>query len=99
MYAIRIGEPESRTVAAIFSDITERRRTAIELARLAEIVENSHDAIVGEIEKRFGGVSDALNATLTTDLDPGLTPDLIQDIQRLPSRFRTFRTDWTLPPH
>jgi PAS domain S-box-containing protein len=34
-------------VAAIFSDITERRRTAIELARLAEIVENSHDAIVG----------------------------------------------------
>ena len=53
-----------------------------------------HDAIVGEIEKRYGGVSDALNATLTTDFDPRLTPDLIQDIQRLPSRFEGFRENW-----
>jgi probable F420-dependent oxidoreductase len=59
----------------------------------------THDTIVAEIEQRFGGVSDALNATLTTEVDPGLTRELIQDIQRLPQWFRAFRTDWALPLH
>jgi len=54
----------------------------------------THDTIVGEIETRYGGVSDALNAALTTAVDPALTPDLIQDIRRIPSRFKGFREDW-----
>jgi probable F420-dependent oxidoreductase len=64
-----------------------------DVARMFAAV-GTHETIVGEIEKRYGGVSDALNATLTTEFDPGLTPDLIRDIQRLPSRFEGFREDW-----
>ena len=54
----------------------------------------SYDEIAGTIEERFGGVTDTLNASLTTDLDVRLTPDLIQDIQRIPSRFTGFRDSW-----
>lgn len=64
-----------------------------DVARLFAAV-GTHDTIVGEIEKRFGGVADALNAALTTEFDPGLTPDLIQDIRRLPTRFSGYRQDW-----
>lgn len=45
VYATRIGEPESRTVAIFFRDITERRQAGMETSRLASIVEDSADAI------------------------------------------------------
>jgi len=64
-----------------------------DVARLFAAV-GTHDTIVSEIETRYGGVSDALNAALTTAVDPALTPDLIQDIRRIPSRFKGFREDW-----
>lgn len=53
-----------------------------------------HDEIVEKIETRYGGLSDALHASLTAELDPGLTPDLIRDIQRIPARFAGFRDKW-----
>ena len=53
-----------------------------------------HDEIVAAIEARYGGLSDALHASLTSDFDPGLGPDLIQDIQRIPARFTGFRENW-----
>lgn len=46
VYATRLGGPESRQVAAIFSNITERRRAEADLALLAAIVEDSRDAIL-----------------------------------------------------
>jgi PAS domain S-box-containing protein len=46
VYATRIGDPESHTVAIFFTDITERRRASLETARLAAIVEDSADAIL-----------------------------------------------------
>jgi PAS domain S-box-containing protein len=46
VYATRIGDPESRTVALFFRDISERRQAGLETSRLASIVENSADAIL-----------------------------------------------------
>ncbi len=46
VYAFRLGDAESRTVAALFTNITERKRTETVTARLTSIVENSRDAIL-----------------------------------------------------
>ena len=51
-----------------------------------------HDQIVEAIERRFGGLVDAL--TLRGDDTGEVPPDLVQDIRRLPHQFRGFaRTD------
>ena len=47
VYAFRLGAPERRQVAILFTDVTERRRAEADQARLAAIVESSWDAIVG----------------------------------------------------
>ena len=47
VYAFRVGGPESRTVAALFSDVTGRKRSEEMSGRLAAIVESSADAITG----------------------------------------------------
>jgi PAS domain S-box-containing protein len=47
VYAFRLGDGDSRTVALLFTNITERRRVEMETARLAAIVEDSRDAIMG----------------------------------------------------
>ena len=52
------------------------------------------DEIAGEIEARFGGISDTLPVSWSSDVDPGMTPDLIQDIQRLSTTFTGFSTNW-----
>ena len=54
----------------------------------------THDDIAKEIEKRFGGISDCVSAIAAPDADPGLTPDLIQDLQRIASPFCGFKTRW-----
>ena len=53
-----------------------------------------HDVIAREVETRFGGISDTLNASMSSDVDPKLTPDLIQDIRRIPTRFEGYKTNW-----
>jgi probable F420-dependent oxidoreductase len=45
-----------------------------------------HDQIVGAIEQRFGGLVDSL--TLRGDGVGDVPPDLVQDIRRVPHRFR-----------
>jgi len=47
-YAFRVGPPESRRVAVLFNDITERKRADEAKARLAAIVEFSEDAIISK---------------------------------------------------
>ncbi len=52
----------------------------------------THDKIAEAIEKRFGGISDSVSAIAAPDAEPGLTPDLIQDLQRISSPFKGFST-------
>ena len=47
-YAFRIDPPESRRVAVLFNDITERKRAEEANSRLAAIVEFSEDAIISK---------------------------------------------------
>ena len=47
-----------------------------------------HDQIMPIIEERFAGLSDAVAESLPPGHEPSLTPDLIQDIRRLPRRFQ-----------
>lgn len=47
VYAFRLGGEESPRVAALFTDITARKRIEDEHARLAMMVESSRDAIIG----------------------------------------------------
>ena len=52
-----------------------------------------HDEIAGRIEERFGGISDAIFASTATAIQPDLPPDLIADIQRIPTDFQGFKTE------
>ena len=46
-----------------------------------------HDEIAGLIERRFGDTSDALFASASNEMRIDLPTDVIQDIQRIPTRF------------
>ncbi len=46
VYACRVGEAESRKVAVVFNDITERKNTEEDLAVKARLLDLSHDAII-----------------------------------------------------
>jgi alkanesulfonate monooxygenase SsuD/methylene tetrahydromethanopterin reductase-like flavin-dependent oxidoreductase (luciferase family) len=50
-----------------------------------------HDKIAGVIGTRFGGISDTLFASISTDVPSDFPPDLIQDIQKIPSVFKGHR--------
>lgn len=51
-----------------------------------------HDEIASVIEQRFGGISDTLFASISTDVPSDFPPDLIQDLQRIPSVFKGHQT-------
>lgn len=46
-----------------------------------------HDEIAAEIERHFGGVSDAIFASVATTMPADYPPGLIRDIQRIKTRF------------
>ncbi|HXT81281.1 MAG TPA: TIGR03617 family F420-dependent LLM class oxidoreductase [Acetobacteraceae bacterium] len=50
--------------------------------------------ITARIEERFGGLSDALNMRADSSTHQDLPPDLLQDIKRIPTPFRGYRTVW-----
>ena len=54
----------------------------------------THKEIAGAIEKRFGGVSDAISLRGDPTVHAPVPPDLIQDIQRIPTRFTGYKTAW-----
>ena len=54
----------------------------------------THDEIAGAVAERFGGISDTVSAISAPDAEPGLTPDLIQDLQRIETPFEGFATSW-----
>ncbi len=49
-----------------------------------------HDEIAGAIEKRFGGISDSISDSASSELRGGMPPDVLQDIQRIPTKFKDF---------
>ena len=49
-----------------------------------------HDEIAEAIRGRFGGISDAVYDSASSELRGGLPGDVIQDIQRIPSSFTGF---------
>lgn len=53
-----------------------------------------YDEIVGAAEARFGGISDTLNASMSADLDISLPGEVIQDLQKIPTRFQGFKETW-----
>ncbi|MDP6871947.1 MAG: TIGR03617 family F420-dependent LLM class oxidoreductase [Alphaproteobacteria bacterium] len=60
-----------------------------DLVRLFTAV-GRHDEITGAIEARFGGISDSVSDSASSELRGGLPPDVIQDIQRIPTKFKGF---------
>jgi probable F420-dependent oxidoreductase len=52
-----------------------------------------HDEITTAIERRFGGVSDTVYASTSSESESNLPPDLIADIQAIPSSFKKFDTE------
>ena len=47
-----------------------------------------HDQIAQAIEARFGGLVDSISASANSSKPSDLPPDLIQDIARIPTRYR-----------
>jgi hypothetical protein len=50
--------------------------------------------ITAAIERRFGGLSDALNVGGTTLAPTGLPSDLLDDTKRITTPFTGYRTAW-----
>jgi alkanesulfonate monooxygenase SsuD/methylene tetrahydromethanopterin reductase-like flavin-dependent oxidoreductase (luciferase family) len=50
-----------------------------------------HDQIAGAIEARFGGISDTISDSASSELRGSLPGDVIQDIQRIPAAFTGYR--------
>lgn len=53
-----------------------------------------HDEIAQAIEAHFGGLSDCISASPNSYVPSTLPPDVIQDIRRIPCRFKGFKSPW-----
>jgi probable F420-dependent oxidoreductase len=51
-----------------------------------------HDEIKAAVERRFGGISDAVFASMASTTPSDLPPDVIQDIRRIPTTFKGYAT-------
>ena len=60
-----------------------------DVARLFAAV-GRHEEIATAIEERFGGVSDSLNTSSSSEIPGDLPPDLVQDIQRIATPFQGY---------
>jgi len=50
-----------------------------------------YDQIAKAIEERFGGLVDAVSASANSSKPSDLPPDLIQDLARIPTRYKSQR--------
>lgn len=53
-----------------------------------------YDQLVGAVEKRFGGLVDAVAIGFPDDTPAGLARELVQDLRRIPQTFEGFPTKW-----
>ena len=68
--------------------LAERYRAA---ARRLFTAIGRHDEIATEIQKRFGGISDSINPGTSMIAPPPVPPDVLQDIKRIPTKFKGFK--------
>lgn len=54
----------------------------------------THKEIASVIARRFGGVSDAVFASVNSGVRSNLPPDVLADIRRIPVRFTGYKTAW-----
>lgn len=54
----------------------------------------THKEIAKAIEEHFGGLSDCISASPNSAVPADLPPDLIQDIRKIPTSFKGFKTAW-----
>ena len=54
----------------------------------------TYGEIAREIERRFGGLADAIALGFQEPTPPGLVRELVQDVRRIPSAFRGFSRAW-----
>lgn len=52
----------------------------------------THDIILNEIKERYAGVTDTLYTHHVPAIDPQIPPDLLQDIKRIPAKFKDYDT-------
>jgi probable F420-dependent oxidoreductase len=52
----------------------------------------THDIILKEIETRYAGVTDTVYTHHVPAIDPQIPPDLLQDIKRIPAKFKGYDT-------
>lgn len=83
-------ELHSMSVSGGWKDMASR--VSDDVVRLFGAV-GTYDTIASEIEKRFGGLADVVNLEFPEDTDPGVIRGLIQDIDRIPTRFENFKTE------
>lgn len=50
-----------------------------------------HDQIARAIQTRFGGLTDSVSDSASSEMDGGMPPDLIDDIRRIESPFQGYR--------
>src|SRR5579863_6970835 len=54
----------------------------------------THKEIAGAVERRFGGLSDAVFASINSTIRSDLPSDVLADIRRIPVSFKVYRTAW-----
>jgi hypothetical protein len=54
----------------------------------------THRNLAAAIERRFGGVSDAVAPSGGYGMRQEIPPDLVQDLRRIPGSFTGYRTSW-----
>ena len=54
----------------------------------------THAEIAGAIERRYGGISDAINVGANAPGQSEVPADVLQDIRRIAVRFSGYRTGW-----
>jgi hypothetical protein len=54
-----------------------------------------HRDLKAAVEKRFGGLVDAIAIGFTPDMADGAAPEVVQDLQAIPKRFSGFPASWT----
>ena len=87
-----LGEKLHRMVAAgqwdkIAAEVSD------DVVRLFAAV-GTWDCVAAEVERHFGGLVDTISTGMLPSTDRSFPPDLIQDLQRIPSPFTGFKTEW-----
>jgi len=72
----------------------EMTRTVPDSAVELFTIRGTHKTIAGEIARCIGDHADAIYANLMYDSAPDYPPDLIQDIQRIPTPFKGYAPQW-----